>query len=206
MKKGIEKNRGGATLPIILAVLVLIVVGVFIYGNNFSENQTENETQMTETEMQEKNIESDTEEGAMSEGESMLGGSMDGGLTMDIKFSGEVLAGESAPLLDFNKTDYDRALIEGKSILLYFYANWCPICREEFPIAQSAFNELVRRDVVGFRVNYKDSDTDSDEEALAREFGVAYQHTKVIINDGERIGKYPDSWDKDRYLLEISKI
>lgn len=123
-----------------------------------------------------------------------------------ITFSGKVLAGHAAPLLDFTKTDYETALKSDKLIVLYFYANWCPICKEEVPKLEAAFNELQTSRVVGFRVNYKDSETDKDEEALAKQFGVGYQHTKVFLKNGERVLKAPDGWDKNRYLSEINKF
>ena len=121
-------------------------------------------------------------------------------------YSGRVLAGKSSPLLDFNKSDYDTALKSGKPILLYFYANWCPLCVAETKDAlYPAFNEISHDKIIGFRVNYKDNQTDDDEKNLAREFGVAYQHTKVILKNGQRGLKAPDSWDKNRYLNEINK-
>ena len=46
--------------------------------------------------------------------------------------------------------------------------------------------------------------TDADEKNLAREFGVAYQHTKVLLKNGKRILKSPETWDKARYLKEIN--
>jgi thiol-disulfide isomerase/thioredoxin len=121
-------------------------------------------------------------------------------------YSGDVLAGNSAKLLDFTAADYEKALASDKLIVLYFYATWCPICRAEFPKMQSAFDELQTDEVIGFRVNYNDSDTDAAEEALAKEFGVAYQHTKVFLRRGERVLKAPDSWTKERYLSEIGKL
>ena len=116
-----------------------------------------------------------------------------------------ILAGTTTPYIEFNKQDYQKALSENKIILLYFYANWCPLCKLEEPQTFAAFNELNKTDFIGFRVNYKDSDTDEDEVELAKEFGVTYQHTKVIIKNGQRVLKAPDSWDKDRYLEEIKK-
>jgi len=121
-------------------------------------------------------------------------------------FAGNLLAGSATPYYDFNQADYENALAEGKTVFLYFYANWCPICRAEEKETFAAFNELDAKNVVGFRVNYKDTDTDMDEEALAKQFGITYQHTKVILKNGERVLKAPDSWDKQRYLDEISKV
>ncbi len=116
-----------------------------------------------------------------------------------------MLAGSKALLLDFNKQDFEKARAGGKLVVLYFYASWCPICVREFPLMQSAFDGLQSDKVVGFRVNYKDDATDADEEALAREFGVPYQHTKVFLKNGEKILKSPEGWDEQRYLDEINK-
>ena len=118
----------------------------------------------------------------------------------------QVLAGSASPLLDFAKADYDKALSSGKLIVLYFYANWCPICKAEFPKMQSAFNEFSNDTVIGFRVNYNDSDTDADEVALAKKFGVAYQHTKVFLRDGQEVLKSPETWEAERYLSEMTRF
>lgn len=118
----------------------------------------------------------------------------------------KVLAGSQARYLEFSKKDYENALNDNKKILLYFYANWCPLCKKEQKETFAAFNELHDSDWIGFRVNYKDSDTDKDEEDLAREFGISYQHTKVLLKDGKAVLKAPDSWDKQRYLEEIAKV
>ncbi|MDP3899632.1 MAG: thioredoxin family protein [bacterium] len=132
----------------------------------------------------------------------------DAGAMMDDKqaYTGAVLAGNTAKLYDFNQADYEAALKSGKLVVLYFYASWCPICKAETADAlYPAFNELNNDKVVGFRVNFNDNDTDGNEEALAREFGIAYQHTKVFVKDGERALKSPETWDKSRYLSEIAK-
>ena len=121
------------------------------------------------------------------------------------EYSGEKLAGNAAPVLVFNKKDYDFAIASGKLVVLYFYANWCPICRQEVPEMYGAFNSLTVGQVIAFRVNYNDDETDEHEKNLAREFGVAYQHTKVFVKNGTRILKSPESWEKNRYLEEISK-
>lgn len=123
---------------------------------------------------------------------------------VSVTFSGTVLAGSKAQVIDYNKPDFDKALAAKKLVVIYFYADWCPICRAEVPKMYEAFNELTSSDVVGFRVNYKDGFDDDHEKDLAREHGIGYQHTKVFVKNYERVLKSPESWDKERYLTEIN--
>jgi len=120
-----------------------------------------------------------------------------------IKFSGTVLAGTSSPVLDFNTADYNTALKSDKLVVLYFYANWCPLCKAEIPKLYAAFDSLTDDKVVAFRVSYKDSETDQAEKDLARQYGIAYQHTKVFVRNGQ-ILKSPEIWDQARYIKEIN--
>lgn len=124
-----------------------------------------------------------------------------------IKYSGTLLAGQLSPLLDFKKADYEMAIKSDKLVVLYFYADWCPICREEVISGlYPAFSKLTNDKVVGFRINFNDNETDGDERALAREFGVVYQHTKVFLKDRKSILKSLQAWDEERYLNEIHKV
>lgn len=117
----------------------------------------------------------------------------------------KVEAGKTSPYLEFNTQDYDTALQEDKFIVLNFYANWCPICRAEKPEWERAFNELSDENVIGFRVNYNDSDTDQDEKNLAKEFDITYQHTKVFLKKGKQELKVTDQWDKEQIISQINK-
>lgn len=225
-----NNSQKGFAIPVIIAIIALVaVVGGIFYFAAHKEPQT------VKSSVSEKTLEDDTvvkadgtmvkpdgtmvkpdgtmikpdgtmvkPDGTMVKPTSMNTEKKEDGAMM-AKYTGTVLAGKSAPLLDFNKADYDTAIKTDKLVVLYFYANWCPICKVEFPESQAAFNELNTDKVVGFRVNYKDSDTDNDEVALARQFGVGYQHTKVFLKNGKQILKAPDSWDKTRYLNEINK-
>jgi len=207
-------TQKGFAMPVIIAIVAFVLVlGGVVYYANQSQTQDDKMAQekamMEQKAMEEKEAMEQKDVTMEKEGETMMqkeeGAMMDNGEIM-MKYSGAVLAGKSAPLLDFNKTDYDAAIASDKLVVLYFYANWCPICKEETKNSlYPAFSELTTDRVVGIRINYKDSDTDKDEENLARQYGIAYQHTKVFVKNGKQVLKAPDSWDKARYLAEINK-
>ena len=118
---------------------------------------------------------------------------------------GITLAGKVSPLVEYNKLDYQKATAEGKLIVLYFCSNFDAGCKKEMDTAlYPIFNQLRDRNVVGFRVNTKDTDTDADELALAKEFSVTVQNTKVLVKGGVVMAKSSEVWDKKRYEAEIS--
>lgn len=93
----------------------------------------------------------------------------------------------------YSKADYQAASSAKRPIFLYFYANWCPTCAEQEPRVVAMMNGISDGldQVVAFRVNFNDSDTDSEEKKLAEEFGVRYQHTMFVINrSGQTVKKF----------------
>ncbi len=91
----------------------------------------------------------------------------------------------------------------GKKRVLFFYASWCPTCRPADKEFQSNA-ERIPEEIQLFRVNYNDSDTDASEKELARQYGVTYQHTFVLIDgDGKEIKKWNGGQLEE--LLENSK-
>ncbi len=90
--------------------------------------------------------------------------------------------------LAYNAEDFDKN--KSKRRVLFFYANWCTTCR---PVNAQFLKEAnqIPDDVVVYRVNYKDSDTDEEEKSLAEKYKITYQHTFVQVNEqGNEIKKW----------------
>ncbi len=163
---------------VVVSIVVIGGIGLLVKGSNSKTGVNQNPA---------------TSQTSSKEGKSVEG------------YNGRVLAGSASPYIEFNKSDYDKALSSGKVVFLDFYANWCPICRDEAPNLKSGFDNLTTDKVVGFRVNYNDSETDEDEKKLAQKFGITYQHTKVILKEGKEVSKSLESWDKETFLKTISQ-
>lgn len=88
----------------------------------------------------------------------------------------------------FTVERYEAARQAGQPILLYFYANWCPTCAEQEPRNQELFKNH-QGGVAAFRINYNDNATDADEVAIAKQYGVVYQHTMFFLDRKGNIKK-----------------
>jgi len=206
MKK--EDFQNGSAKAISLAVVALIIIiGAIGYFNSSKKDDAITMADNGNDVMMEGGHNGDA---MMEEGEAMMkdddGDAMmkDDSMMMS-DYKGELLAGKKSFLLDFNQSDYEKALESGKLVLLIFHANWCSVCKAEFPEEQAAFNNLDTDKVIGFRVNYKDTETDDAENALAKEFNITIQHTKIFLKDGKQVLKSPESWDQKRFADEIMK-
>ncbi|MBI2594069.1 redoxin domain-containing protein [Candidatus Daviesbacteria bacterium] len=160
----------------------IIIVGLVILGTAgfyfYSQNQSASDSMEKPEAIAEKSAGSDP---AMKKPEEAM---MEG-------------SGEYIPYSDsaFN-------LASGKKRVLFFFANWCPICK---PVdAQlSANTAKIPEGVAIFRVNYNDSDTDATDKALAQKYGITYQHTFVQVDDqGNEITKW-NGGDLDKIVSSL---
>ena len=203
-RRGSEKKRGVVGIILILIVVAGLAIGGGYYFAKNDELVDELKTPTTETQTENDSGETIEDGTPPDEGAPAQPSGPDG--DTNTGFSGTVIAGDTTPLIDFNKADYDKAINSDKLVVLYFFANWCPICKQEAEHSlYPAFNKLNNDQVVGFRVGFNDNQTDADEKNLAKEYGVVYQHTKVFVKDRVRILKSLEAWTEDRYISEIGK-
>ena len=84
---------------------------------------------------------------------------------------------ERRPAPDFELETFDGGTLslsdlEGKVVVLNFWASWCPPCRWEMPFFETMWNEYRDRDVVFVGVAM--SDTLEEAQGFAEESGVTY--------------------------------
>ena len=84
---------------------------------------------------------------------------------------------ESRAAPDFQIETFDGETLrlsdlDGKVVVLNFWASWCPPCRWEMPFFETMWNEYRDRDVVFVGVAM--SDTLEDAQGFAEETGVTY--------------------------------
>ena len=79
-------------------------------------------------------------------------------------------------MLHFTKDGFDKALSQGKLMMVDFWASWCGPCRMLGPVIEQLDNQYP--DVVVGKVNV------DDEQELAMRYGVMSIPTVIFFKDG----------------------
>ncbi len=94
--------------------------------------------------------------------------------------AGAMMMMSSANKVDFTTIDDARRLAAAGPTVLFFHADWCPLCRADMQQIDERLHELGNISVVV--VDYDQSG------GLKKQYGVTYQHTYVQIDaDGQKI-------------------
>jgi len=102
----------------------------------------------------------------------------------------------SAPALasgwqDFDPEKFAAAKKENKTIVLDFYADWCPTCKRQAPILESLIQEDKYKDYVAFKVDYDKS------QALREELKIPRQSTIIVFKGKKEKGRNIAGTDKE---------
>lgn len=84
-------------------------------------------------------------------------------------------------MLHFTKDGFDKALSQGKLMMVDFWASWCGPCRMLGPVIEQLDNQYP--DVVVGKVNV------DDEQELAMRYGVMSIPTVIFFKDGKEIDR-----------------
>ncbi len=105
-------------------------------------------------------------------------------------------AGEIKP---YNEAAFKEATAAGKTILLDFHADWCPVCRKQGPLLKSLVQEDKLKDVAAFKVNY------DNEKALKQQFKVTSQSTLIVLKGETVVSRATGMTDKEEIRALIEK-
>ncbi len=82
----------------------------------------------------------------------------------------------------FNKESFDKALGEGKLMMVDFWADWCGPCKMLGPVIDSLAEQYADKAVVG-KVNV------DNEQELAIRYGVMTIPTVIFFKDGKEVDR-----------------
>lgn len=103
------------------------------------------------------------------------------------------------PLYDpFNgQSEFQLSDYRGQTIVLNFWASWCPPCREEAPVLESVWRQYQAEDVIFVGVDIWD--TEQDARAYIREFNITFPN--VIDNRGKVAVEYGLTGVPETYFI-----
>lgn len=72
----------------------------------------------------------------------------------------------------FDGSQLSLSELRGQVVVLNFWASWCPPCRDEAPMLESAWQRYREQGLIVVGVDYKD--TEAPALAFIEEFGISY--------------------------------
>jgi len=101
-----------------------------------------------------------------------------------------VMAAAHAGELPFSQPAFDKALADGKPVVVDFAASWCPTCKAQKPIVKALLNEPARKPLTLFVADF------DKEEALKKRLGVTMQSTLIAFKAGKEVARSTGQTDK----------
>lgn len=87
----------------------------------------------------------------------------------------------------------------GITVLIDFYADWCPPCKKLSPLIDEVASENVDENLVFVRINV------DDEASLSNEYGIQSIPTLVLIKNGKEVDRSIGYIDKEEIIEFVNQ-
>ena len=101
--------------------------------------------------------------------------------------------------LPYEKAAFDKALAEGRPVIVDFFADWCPTCKTQKPLVRELFGEPKMKDVLLFVADY------DKEKDLKKALRVSAQSTFVIFKGGKEVARSTGQTSKAALAAAFAK-
>jgi len=101
--------------------------------------------------------------------------------------------------LPFNRAAFDKALADGKPVVVDFAASWCPTCKAQKPIVRSLMKDDKRKALTLFVADF------DKEDALKQRLNVTMQSTLVAFKAGKEVARSTGQTDKAELAALLDK-
>lgn len=101
--------------------------------------------------------------------------------------------------LPFNRAAFDKALADGKPVVVDFAASWCPTCQAQKPIVRSLMKDDKRKALTLFVADF------DKEDALKQRLNVTMQSTLVAFKAGKEVARSTGQTDKTELAALLDK-
>lgn len=95
--------------------------------------------------------------------------------------------------------NYNDVVNSAKTVLVEFYASWCPHCRRMMPIVEQV------KELLSGQVEVYQFDIDDNSE-LAEEVGAESVPTFIVYRDGKEMWRKSGEMDGDVLLAKIQQF
>jgi thiol-disulfide isomerase/thioredoxin len=106
------------------------------------------------------------------------------------------MAGE---MKSYSEAAFSEAKAGGKTVLLDFHADWCPVCQKQGPLLQSLLQEDKFKGIVAFKANY------DNETELKKQFKVTNQSTLIVFKGEKAVSRATWVSDKEKIRALMEK-
>ena len=92
----------------------------------------------------------------------------------------------------YTQEKLDKLNKEGKPVLVFIYADWCPTCKAQGKVLDSLLPTNEFRSITTLRVNF------DKQKAVVKAFGAMYQSTLIVFKGGREVARLTGDTDPDR--------